>query len=130
MTSAGPTSPETVVIVRGVARSKSARSAPRYEQNVKEAARESFDAPLSSRDLSVDVRHFYTSGHAIDLDNLLKSILDGLKSAAYHDDSQIVKVSARRYNISETYTVEDPRPEEVELLAEGQDFVVIGVSHI
>lgn len=130
MTLTNSASSEHIVIVLGVARSKSARSAPRYEQDVKEAARESFDAPLSSRDLSVDVRHFYTSGHAIDLDNLLKSILDGLKGAAYHDDSQIVKVSARRYNISESYTVEDPTPEEVELLTEGQDFVVIGVSHI
>ena len=73
LTSAGRTSPENIVIVRGVARSKYARSAPMYEQNVKQAARESFDAPLSSKDLSVDVRHFYTSGHAIDLDNLLKN---------------------------------------------------------
>ena len=86
--------------------------------------------PLSGRDLSVDARHFYTSGHAIDLDNLLKSILDGLKGAAYHDDSQIVKVSARRYSISESYEVEDPGPEEVELLTQGRDFVVIAVWHI
>lgn len=124
------TQPEYIVIVPGVARSKHARSASRYEQAVNRAARESFAQPLRARNLSVGVRHFYTSGHRVDLDNLLKSVLDGLKGAAYDDDSQIVKVSAERYNISESYAVEDFRPQELDLLLARQDFVVITVSHI
>ena len=90
MTEGSP--PEHLVVVRGIARSKYAKSAPKYEKLVNESARRRFRRPLSGKNVSVDVRHFYTSGHAIDLDNLLKSILDGLKGAAYHDDSQIVRV--------------------------------------
>ena len=96
---------------------------------MRQAALEQFDSPLLERNLSAEVRHFYTSGHRVDLDNLLKSILDGLKGAAYEDDSQIVRVSAERYNISESFTVEDLKPEEVDILAEGEDFVIITISH-
>lgn len=130
MTTIGGDSTEFLVIVRGVARSKQARSARKYEEHVNSAARDAFERPLAERDLSVDVQHFYTSGHSVDLDNLLKSILDGLKGAAYHDDSQIAAVSARRYNISESYTVENLRPEQVDLLSEGGDFVTVFISHV
>ena len=77
------------VLVAGVARSKYAKSATRYERSVNSADRRQFAKPLRSRDLAVEVHHFYTSGHPVDLDTLLKSILDGLKSAVYEDDSQV-----------------------------------------
>ena len=122
---------EYIVIVRGVARSKYARSARRYEQDVRQAASEQFERPLTDRNLSVEVHHFYTSGHRIDLDNLLKSILDGLKGAAYEDDSQIVRVTAERYNISGAFSVDTPREEWVELLpprSQPSDFVSVTIS--
>ncbi|MBI4200954.1 MAG: RusA family crossover junction endodeoxyribonuclease [Chloroflexi bacterium] len=119
-----------IVIIRGVARSKYAKSAPKYELTVKGAAQDKFTKPLTEKNLAVAVRHFYTSGHRIDLDNLLKSVLDGLKGAAYEDDSQIVRVSAERYNIAESYVVEQPTPEELDLLAERRDFVVVTVDHV
>ena len=121
---------EYVVIVPGVARSKYAKSAPKYELNVKQAALSVIEKPMGERNLSTAIRHFYTSGHRVDLDNLLKSVLDGLKGAAYDDDSQIVRVSAERYNITEGFAVEDIRPEEVDLIALGLDFVVITISHL
>ena len=74
--------PETLVMIRGVARSFAAKSAQRYKRDVKSAALGQGAVPLRARDLVVEVHHFYTSGNAIDLDNLLKSILDGLKGAA------------------------------------------------
>ena len=115
---------EQVVIVPGIARSKYARSAQRYQETVNTAARRQIDRVLRSRNLTV------ASGHRVDLDNLLKSVLDGLKGAAYEDDSQIVKVSAERYNISESFVVEGLiRPDELEFLAEGQDFIVVTISH-
>ena len=129
-----PTS-EHLVIVQGEARSKGAKSAPKYEQKVHDAALEVFGEPLKGRNLSVEVHHFYTSGHSIDLDNLLKSVLDGLKGAAYEDDSQIAKVSAQRYNVSETsaFAVDDPRPEWLDLLpprAAPADFVSMTLSRM
>lgn len=35
--------------------------------------------------------------HKPDIDNLIKSVLDGLNGAAYHDDRQIISVSAEKY---------------------------------
>ena len=98
---------------------------------MREAAREQFERPLTDRNLSVEVHHFYTSGHLVDLDNLLKSVLDGLKGAAYDDDSQIVRVAAERYNISGVFSVDAPREEWLELLpprSQPSDFVSVIIS--
>lgn len=123
--------PETLLIIPGVARSKTARSAHAYEEQVSEVARRSFKTPLRERNLSVEVHHFYTSGHTVDLDNLLKCILDGLKRGAYEDDSQVVRVLAERYNVSGSFAMENPRPEWIEYLppwSEPRDFVSVIVS--
>ncbi len=116
----------------GQARSKYARSAPKYERTVRDAALQVFGAPLTERNLAVEVHHFYTSGHTVDLDNLLKSVLDGLKGAAYEDDSQIEKLTAQRYNVSQRFSLGDPRPEWLALVpprAPASDFVSVIVSH-
>ena len=91
-----------------------------------------FHSPLRERDLAIEVHHFYTSGNPPDLDNLLKAVLDGLKHAAYGDDSQVVRVSVERYNVSRTFTVVDPRVEWLDLLpprGQPEDFVSIVISH-
>ena len=111
MTPSSTPESEHLVIVPGQARSKQAKSAPKYEQNVHDSALKVFAVPLRARNLFVVIHHFYTSGHSVDLDNLSKSVLDGLKWAAYEDDSQIAKLTVQRYNISESYTVDDLRPE-------------------
>ena len=123
---------EYIVIVPGIARSKSAKSARQYEERVRSVASEVFAAPLTERDVSIEIHHFYTSGNPPDLDNLLKAILDGLKRAAYGDDSQVVRVSLERYNVSMTFSVENPRAEWLDLLpprTEPSDFVSVVISH-
>lgn len=42
-----------------------------------------------------------------DLDNLIKSVLDGLNGLAFHDDSQVVEISGAR----KPYTYAKPRAE-------------------
>ena len=119
--------PEVLFKVPGVARSKSAKSARQYERQVKNEALQSFERPLRERDLVVDLHHFYTSGNRPDLDNMLKSILDGLKGAPYVDDSQVVRVSAERYIILQ-YAVENPRPEWIGHIARSEEFVSVMIS--
>ena len=103
---------ETLLIIEGVAVSAYARGASRYKDRIRDVARQFLEAPLAERDLSVEVQHFYTSGRRPpDLDNLLKCVLDGLERAAYENDSQVRKVSVARYNISGSFSLEDPRPE-------------------
>ena len=64
----------------------------------------------------------------MDLDNLQKTIFDALKEVAYVDDSQIVRVTAERYNISGSYGIDDLTLEEIDALAQRVDFVSITVS--
>lgn len=45
------------------------------------------------RRCEVDVLCWFPNHHRRDVDNVLKCILDGLKGAAYMDDSQVVKAS-------------------------------------
>jgi crossover junction endodeoxyribonuclease RusA len=45
--------------------------------------------------LSVDV---FRPRRAGDLDNTIKSLQDGLKGVAWHDDSQVVEIHARRFD--------------------------------
>ena len=50
--------------------------------------------------LAVDVEVFPPDNRRRDLDNCLKSLLDALeKAGAYHDDSQIVDLRARKRNV-------------------------------
>lgn len=116
--------PEISVVVPGVARSKRARSARRYEELVRSTARQQFSIPVET-DIAIEIHYFYTTGHRVDVDNLQKTLFDGLKGAAYDDDSQIQNVTLRRYNISTSYTVEAVREDWIEHLESGRDFVGI-----
>lgn len=42
-----------------------------------------------------------------DVDNITKAVLDALNKAAYHDDSQVIEITARKfYSVNEGLTVE------------------------
>jgi hypothetical protein len=58
-------------------------------------------------------------------------LFDGLKDGAYVYDSQIVRVAAQRYNVLESYSLDDLGPEVVEQLGRGTgDFVSIFVTRL
>ncbi len=46
--------------------------------------------------LRVEVDFYRSTRHRVDLDNLIKSILDALNGIAYDDDVQIVQLEARK----------------------------------
>ncbi len=52
------------------------------------------------------VANFYRPRKRGDLDNLLKVLADSLKGIAYHDDDQIVKITASRFDDKERPRVE------------------------
>jgi Holliday junction resolvase RusA-like endonuclease len=105
---------EVVIIVPGRAVSSHARAARGYKRRIYDTAKPLFPSPLKERGIRLRVDYFYASGHIVDLDNLLKCVLDGLKGAAYDDDSQVDEVLIRRYNISVNPTVEGTRVEWIE----------------
>lgn len=121
---------EVSIIVPGRAVSSQARTAGRYKQRIHELARPLFPEPLTERNIRVQVDYFYTTGHIVDLDNLLKCVLDGLNNAAYVDDVQVEEVLIRRYNIFMTNRILTPREEWLPHIRQGADFVSIIVSEI
>jgi len=48
-----------------------------------------FEGPVAVR-----LRFYRETRRTVDLDNLVKAVLDGLNSVAYHDDSQVVRIDA------------------------------------
>ncbi|MBI4329154.1 MAG: RusA family crossover junction endodeoxyribonuclease [Chloroflexi bacterium] len=118
--------PSTLIIVLGRAKSKKSKSRLHYEQSVAQAASKRFIAPLREGALSLEVHHFRFKGALVDLDNLLKAILDGLKGVAYVDDALVTRVCAERHDAARGLTVE-VREEWVDLIAKQEDFVSIEV---
>lgn len=64
-----------------------------YESEVKILASQQIKTPFEG-DLSVDIK-FYLKGRRGDIDNYVKSLLDGLNGVAWKDDHQIVDLRAR-----------------------------------
>ena len=74
------------------------------------------------------VAYFFTTGQVVDLDNLLKCVLDGLSGAAYEDDSQVEEIWIRRYNMLEGNRMPTVRRELYDYISQGEPFVSIAVS--
>jgi Endodeoxyribonuclease RusA len=53
--------------------------------------------------------YFFVEGD-LDLDNILKPILDSLKGIAYLDDSQVVEIVAAKRDLAATATCRADRP--------------------
>ncbi|MCI0441428.1 MAG: RusA family crossover junction endodeoxyribonuclease [Chloroflexi bacterium] len=119
---------EAVIIIPGRAFSGRSDSAALYKRRIYDAAGPLFSGPLTLHGIALRVDHFYATGHMIDLDNLLKCVLDGLTGAAYVDDAQVDEVLIRRYNVSTSHFVPSIRREWVEHITERREFVSIVVS--
>lgn len=76
------------------------------------------------------VAYFYTIGQVVDLDNLLKCVLDGLTGAAYEDDSQVEEIWIRRYNMFADWEMGTVRDEWLGYITQDEPFVSVEVSEI
>jgi crossover junction endodeoxyribonuclease RusA len=75
------------------------------------------------------VMYFYVRTD-LDLDNILKPILDSMNGIVYVDDSQIVNIMAAKRDIAGSYVLADVSPILVQHLASGinNDFVFIAIE--
>jgi crossover junction endodeoxyribonuclease RusA len=62
--------------------------------------------PLADREYLVDIQFFLKSGQRRDVDNMVKTVLDGLNKIAWVDDSQVAEIHAQRTRL-------DPNPRTV-----------------
>ena len=120
-------------IVAGVPRSANAnaRSRRRWRERVSRAARERLqeEGELTNQDVAVLIICFYQGQTFIDVDNIAKSLLDGLKGVLFRDDQQVSELLVRKSRLSAGLSVTGATPyllnaiERMSLL--GSDFVYV-----
>ena len=91
-------------IVVGAPRSANAnpRSRRRWRERVARAARERLreeDGP-TAQDVAVLIIYFYHGETTLDVDNIAKSLLDGLKGVLFRDDRQVSELLVRKSRLS------------------------------
>jgi Endodeoxyribonuclease RusA len=91
-------------IVVGAPRSANAnpRSRRRWRERVARAARERLreeDGP-TAHDVAVLIVYFYQGETTLDVDNIAKSLLDGLKGVLFRDDRQVSELVVRKSRLS------------------------------
>lgn len=82
---------------------------------------------MISDDVEVEVTYFY-EGMCLDVDNMLKPILDGVKGVAIEDDAQVMDVKARRRNIDGNFNIRRASPELLRGFSNGEEFVYVKIS--
>src|SRR5271155_1478199 len=91
-------------IVTGAPRSANAnpRSRRRGWERVARAARERLqeDGGLTDQDVSILIIYFYQGETTLDVDNIAKSLLDGLKGVLFRDDQQVSELLIRKSRFS------------------------------
>src|SRR5438477_12791754 len=88
-------------IVAGAPRSANAnpRSRRRWRRaRVSQAARERLqdEGGPTNQDISVLIIYFYQGETTLDVDNIAKSLLDGLKGVLFRDDQQVSEILIRK----------------------------------
>jgi len=128
VTSGGRTPCEFVVIGTPVSQQtrKRARLAPWIDM-VAEAALESGEESFENLPVKVSVTYYFEQTD-IDLDNLLKPILDGLKRAVVDDDRQVVELWARKRTIASALLTTGQPPMVAAALISGEEFIHILVE--
>jgi hypothetical protein len=93
-------------IVAGAPRSANAkaRSRRRWRERVSRAARERLRKEggpgPADQELAVLIIYFYQGETRLDVDNIAKSLLDGLKGVLFRDDQQVSELRVRKSRFS------------------------------
>jgi hypothetical protein len=87
-------------IVAGAPRSANAnpRSRRRWRERVSRAAHERLqeEGGPPNQDVAVVIIYFYQGETTLDVDNIAKSLLDGLKGVLFRDDQQVSELLVRK----------------------------------
>jgi hypothetical protein len=120
-------------IVAGAPRSANAnaRSRRRWRERVSRAARERLqqEGELTNQDVAVLIIYFYQGQTFIDVDNIAKSLLDGLKGVLFRDDQQVSELLVRKSRLSAGLSLTGATPyllNAIEHMSQlGSDFVYV-----
>jgi hypothetical protein len=120
---------EFVVIGTPVSRQGKSRSRRRWAEQVGSAAIVAFgaaDAPLSVH-VRVSVT-YYHEGEPLDVDNMLKPILDAMKGIVYVDDSLVTDVVGAKRPLDGAFKLRGITPALARGFVAGQEFVHIRIE--
>ena len=100
----------------------------RWQERVRASARHGsrMSSPMSGK-LQLTLLYFYRVG-TIDVDNMIKPVLDALKGTVYEDDIVISQVMARKTKLVDGLQVAGASREVVDAIAAGDDFVLVRVD--
>jgi len=114
-------------IVEGVPKSPSSKSRATWKSQVSGAAAKAwnFQEPIQA-EIRVVIVHFYKRG-SLDVDNMIKPILDAVTNVIFVDDSQVTQVLARKTELTTGLRVANAAPDVVAAIDKGVDCVYIGV---
>jgi hypothetical protein len=120
-------------VVAGAPRSANAnpRSRRRWRERVSRAARERLqeEGGPTNQDVAVLVIYFYQGETSLDVDNIAKSLLDGLKGVLFRDDQQVSELVVRKSRFSAGLSLTGASPyllDAIERMSQaGSDFVYV-----
>jgi hypothetical protein len=123
-------------VVVGAPRSANAnpRSRRRWRERVSRAAGERLAAEggPTPQEIAVLIVYFYQGDTTLDVDNIAKSLLDGLKGVLFRDDRQVSELLVRKTRIVAGFSLTGASPyllSEIEQLSRsGDDFVYVRVD--
>lgn len=115
-------------VVLGIPRSPTSKSRSTWQAHVRGSAVKEWGAqPLVTDHVSVVLVHFFKDG-ALDVDNMIKPILDALSGIVFEDDRQVAQVLARKTELVTGRQVLNASPDVVAAIERGADFVYVSVE--
>lgn len=95
------------MVIPGKARSKRAKSASQFEEHIRKIAKNATCGKLWLGDLRLNIHYFHRGRSRPDLDNVVKTIFDGLKGGLYEDDNQIKGFNMEAYDLDKVFTMDN-----------------------
>ncbi len=114
----------------GKPRTPQRKSRKTWQTSVRYAARAHWPADQSMLlgELSAGIVYFFAENTALDVDNIIKPILDSLKELVYEDDSTIFQVTSRKTPLLRRTMLNNAPALLVEALAEDRELVFVRIT--
>ncbi|MEO0597599.1 MAG: RusA family crossover junction endodeoxyribonuclease [Chloroflexota bacterium] len=88
--------PRTYRTKTGKVRTVTPKATKQYEQAIAQSASLATDKPFAKGvKLSVSILIWRTDARRADIDNICKSVMDGMEGVVYHNDSQVIELYSR-----------------------------------
>lgn len=115
-------------VILGIPRSPTSKSRSTWQAHVRgSAVKEWGTQPPIADHVSVVLVHFFKDG-ALDVDNMIKPILDALTGIVFEDDRQVMQVLARKTELVTGRQVLNASPDVVAAIERDADFVYVSVE--